>query len=651
MRRSDLIAAAAIVIGTFVAYFPAIRGGFLWDDDQHVIRTSAEARGGEAARGGETRGGRDTGLGDLRGLVRIWFDPGATPQYYPLVHTSFWLENRIYGARPAGYHIVNILLHALVAVLFAGLLRRLSIPGAWIAAALFALHPVAVESAAWITERKNLLSAVFYLLAMGAYLEWSAPEGRRRNRLYVASCLLFVCALLSKTVTATLPAALLLVAWWRRGRITRRDVRPLLPFFLIGIGMAAVTIGMERHHVGARGGEWSLSLLDRLGIAGRALFFYAGKLVFPARLTFIYPRWDLDRAGHQLLVWPAAAVTILALLWFARRRITRAPLAAALFFAGTLVPALGFFNVFPMRYSFVADHFQYLASLGPFALAGAASARIPRRPRGIAGVSLAVLLGVLTWSRCGAFRDAETLWRDTIAKNPACWMAQHNLGLILEGRGEVADAITRYRAALRIRSDLEETHFNLANLLARTGRIEDARLEYLEALKSRPDYVDAWNNLGNVLQLMGRGPEAIESYRRAVACDPGHLIARKSLAYALGLSGNAHASIVEYRAAIRLAPDDPGIMNNLAWLLATAADPADRDPAEAVRLAEGACRRTGFADASMLHTLATAYAEAGRLDPAISAIERAIDAAPRSGHTDLIPQMRSALERYRSGVR
>jgi tetratricopeptide (TPR) repeat protein len=617
MRMRELLAAAAIVAATAVAYVPAMRGAFVWDDDQHVVQSDQ--------------------LGSLRGLARIWFVPGTIPQYYPLVHTTFWIESRLWGLHPFGYHLVNVLLHATVALLFCGLLRRLNVPGAWFAGAIFALHPVHVESVAWVSERKNVLSGLFYLLAIRSYLRYAPPEEERPEGLrhYIASALLFLCALLAKTVTATLPVALLLIRWWKRGRITRRDILPLVPFFAMGIILSGVTVWMERHHVGAEGAAWDLSAVQRLIIAGRALFFYLSKLIFPARLTFIYPRWPIP-ASLAYLAYPIAACIGIAILWLSRRRIGRGVVTAALFFVATLVPALGFFNVFPMRYSFVADHFQYLASLGPIALVGALIARVGRGQgtdrasvrtagllRAATGCAFLVLPATVTWVHAGVFRNAETLWRDTIAKNPGSWMAQHNLGLVYENEGRLDSAVAQYRRAIAIEASLETSHYNLATLLVKQGKLDEGQKEFEEALRIRPDYVDAWNNLGNVFHSRGDLAGSVIRYRRALACDAGYLPARKNLAYALGELGRAREAIAEYREAARLSEDDVSVLNNLAWLLVTAPNPADRNAGEALRLSERACALTGNADASCLRTLAAAYQLSGRSAEAAAAASKA----------------------------
>jgi hypothetical protein len=309
------------------------------------------------------------------GLRRIWFEPGTTPQYYPLLYTTFWLQYRLWADASAGYHVVNLLWHLAAVVLTYAILKKLEVPGALLAAGIFALHPVHVETVAWISEQKNTLSGVFYLAAMFAYI---AFDDRRQTAsshcsklAYVASLVFFTLSVLSKSVTATLPGALLVICWWRRGRLDwRRDVMPLIPFVAIGLGSGSIAVYAEQAWVGAAGAEYELSAIQRGLVAGRSLWFYLGKLLLPVNLAFSYPKWEIDVTDWTQWVYPAGILALTLFLWALRRR-SRAPLAALLFFAGTLFPALGFGNVFPFRYSYVADHFQYLASLGIIALAAA----------------------------------------------------------------------------------------------------------------------------------------------------------------------------------------------------------------------------------------------------------------------------------------
>ncbi|MCH7870261.1 MAG: O-GlcNAc transferase, partial [Planctomycetes bacterium] len=392
--RSALVA-CALIAATIAAYGPALQGGFIWDDNDHVTHNTA--------------------VQNPSGPADIWRRLGATPQYYPLVFTSFWIEHALWGLNPFGYHLNNVLLHLLNAFLLWRVLLRLSIPAAWLAAAVFALHPLQVESAAWITERKNILSAVFYLGALLAYLRFAriGPPARSAAagwRCYALALLLFVAALLSKTVTCSLPAVILLLLWWKRGRVSWRAFVPLVPMLAIGVGMGLMTVWIEKSHIGATGSEWDLSWVERTLIAGRALWFYLGKLVWPADLMFWYPRWRIDVGEWQQFIYPAAFAGLTAALWISRRRIGRAPIVSLLIFSGTLLPALGFFDVYPMRFSFVADHFQYLACIAPIALLTAGAARAFARGRmRAAGCGVAVLLlitlATLTWKQAAVYSD------------------------------------------------------------------------------------------------------------------------------------------------------------------------------------------------------------------------------------------------------
>lgn len=551
----DIALAALLLCATLVAYAPAINGEFLWDDDGHVTKPALQS---------------------LHGLWRIWFEVGATQQYYPVLHSAFWIEHRLWGDSVLGYHLTNVLLHVVSAYLVVWIMRRMSLPGAWLAGFLFALHPVCVEAVAWIAEQKSTLSTALYLGAALTYLRF---DRTRRKSLYLGALGLFVLALLSKTVTATLPAALLLVFWWQRKQLSwRRDVRPLLPWFAIGIAAGLFTAWVERRYVAAEGPDFELTLLQRCLLASRAIFFYLGKLVWPFNLTFTYPRWKLDQSAwwqYGFLFGLLALAAGLCLL--ARRR--RGPLAAFLFFAGTLFPALGFFNVYPFIYSYVADHFQYLASLGVFAPIAygltLGAARIPRDVRWAAPLACSLLLaglGALTWQQSDMYQDSETLYRATLLRNPDSWMAHNNLGSILvKTQGRAPEAIAEFEAALRIRPDYAEAHNNLANVLEEMpGRLPEAVTHLQAALRSRPGEAAIHNNLGSVLAKMpGRLPEAIAEYEAALRIDPGFVYAHNNLGIALTqIPGRLPEGVDHIRTALRLAPSIAELHNSLANALA-----------------------------------------------------------------------------------
>ena len=545
---------ASIFCAILLAYWPALRGGLVWDDASHITNPALQS---------------------LHGLWRIWFDLGATQQYYPLLHSAFWMEHRVWGDAVLGYHLTNLILHAVAACLVVRIVQRLSLPGAWLAGLIFALHPVCVEAVAWISEQKSTLSGVFYLGAAIVYLRF---DQSRRRRDYLCALGLFVLALLSKTVTATLPAALLVVFWWQRGRIGfRRDVRPLLPWFALSAAAGLFTAWVERTYIGARGADFALTLTERFLLASRAVWFYAGKLVWPTHLIFTYPRWKIDAGVWWQYLAPAGVLAAAMGLWLLARR-HRGPLAGFLIFAGTLFPVLGFLNVYPFIFSFVADHFQYLASLGmivPITCGLALGARRIRLGKPammvLPGVLLATL-GILTWRQSGTYRDAETLYRATLACNPASWIAHTNLGVALaESPNRLPEAVAEYQAALRLKPDNAQTYADLGNALAQMpGRLPEAVSEFRTALWLKPNSVPIRNDLGVALSLIpGRLPEAIAEFQAALQLNPEYAEAHDNLGVALmQVSGRQAEAIAEFQAALRIRPSYADARNNLARALA-----------------------------------------------------------------------------------
>jgi tetratricopeptide (TPR) repeat protein len=631
--------ASAVTAAVLAVYWPVYRAGFIWDDDAHVTRPE---------------------LRSLHGLWRIWTEIGATQQYYPVLHSAFWFEHRLWGDSAAGYHLLNVLLHATAACLFAAVLYRIwkNFPAAtsaqhkqtflaascevksravrtppadgvqWLAAFLFALHPVCVESVAWISEQKNTLSAVFYLFAAWAFLGW---RGDGRRRLYWLATAAYGLALLTKSVTATLPAALVVVLWWREGRLSwKRHVLPLAPWLAAGASAGLFTAWIERGYIGAQGAQFNFSGAQRLLIAGRAACFYLGKLVWPSHLSFVYPRWTIEGGAPLLWLYPAAVAASILILAFAVR--ARGPLAAALYFLGTLFPALGFINVYPFVFSFVADHFQYLASLGVFALVAAGWGIWHRRARvayvpAAAASAVVLILGYLTWRQSQIYRDQETLYTATLAENPDCWLAHDNLGVVLEHTGRPAEAVLHYREALRLKPDYPEAYNNLGNALARMRRWDDAEAQYAQALRVRPGFAVAELDWGNALGDSGQYAEATVHYENAIRLHPDYPDAEYRLANALANSDRLADAMAHYEQAIRLQPDYPEAEANLGLALATVGQVEEGLPhiEKALRL------RPDYAEA---HTyLGLALARLGRYDAAVIEYRAALRLNPGSTET------------------
>ncbi len=615
-----LVLAAASVL----AYLPCLNGGVLWNDPDYLTAPA---------------------LRSLHGLWRIWFEVGATQQYYPLLHSAFWVEHRLWGDSMLGYHLANVLLHAGVAGLLGLLLRRLSVPGAFLASLIFALHPVFVESVAWVTEQKNTLSGVFFLLAALAFLRWRERPGAAG---YLLATLLFAAAVLSKTVTAPLPAALLVILWWKNGRLSwRNDVLPLVPWFGIGAAGGLFSAWVEKIYIGADGDAFSLSLGQRFLIAGRDIWFYLGKMAWPADLIFIYPRWEVSTAAGWQWVFPLAALALAAVLWGVRRS-SRAPLAALLLFTGLLFPILGFFKVYAFLYSFVADHFAYLPGMAFIALIaagwgqaleGCARRRAWATERMLRAGAAAVVcaLGVLTWRESRTYADVETFYRTIISRNPDCWMAHNNLGLFMGEAGRYPEAIAEYREAMRLHPEPMD-HYNIGVVYADEGRLAEAVGEFSEAIRLKPKYPEALFNRAVAYGTLGRIADAIAGYREALRADPNFAEAHNGLGFTLTYTGNVPEGISECAEAVRLSPGSRDARFNLGYALAAAHRYAEAiasyavaerlDPAfpEVHRFLGVSLAATGrFAEA------ADQFREALRLRPGDAAAQRDLDDVLRLG--------------------
>ena len=537
-----------------MAYQPVWHAGFIWDDDQYVTQNPL--------------------LTAPNGLRRIWFSLDSPSQYFPLTYGTFYLERALWGLRPAGYHWVNLLLHAANALLAWRLLARLRVPGAWLAAALFALHPVQVESVAWITERKNVLMGFFFLLTLLAWTRFIDEKTKRPWRFYTLALIFYALALSAKTTACTLPAALLLILWLQKKPVGWRRLGQAAPFVALGIGMGLVTVWWERYHQGTQGKLFEIGPVERVLIASRALWFYAGKLLWPANLTFSYPRWTIPASAPLAYGWLLATAALGVAIWRLRRWAGRSVEVAAVFFAVTLSPVLGFIMLYTFAYSFVADHYQYLACLGPIALAAAGMERgwgRMTKQRPFPGIlfcaAFLTALGVLTWHQCGMYADEETLWRTTIVRNPGSWLAQNNLGEIYLHKGEVEKSVAQFRDALKIRPDDADTRFNIGIALGLEGKDEESIAHYRKALEIRPGDTDVRYNLANALVNHGKLDEAIAHYREILKIKPGYADARLNLGAALAKNGQMEEAIAQYQKTLEISPGSAEAHNDLGMAL------------------------------------------------------------------------------------
>ena len=649
--RQDVLAFLALGLLVIVPYLPAMLwGSFVWDDR---ILTLSQA------------------VPDWSGLWRLWsgeaYTMDDTPEahYWPLVYTTFWLEHKLWGFAPAGYHIVNVLLHLVNTLLVWQLLRRLAVPGAWMVAAVFAVHPLHVESVAWVIERKDLLSGLFYLAAVLAWMRF--VEQPRRGR-YAGALALYVAGLLSKSIVVTLPVALLIWHWWKQGRVTSTDLLRLVPFGVVGL---VITVGDLSFSRSVEPLSLGYSLTERMLIAARALWFYAGKLLWPSELAVIYPLWDI-RVGDPL-AWGylIAAVALVVFLWGFRQRIGRGPLAGALFFAVTLLPVLGFVDYGYMEYAFVADRFQYLAGIGVMAVViGAASCSVCRLPSmwqkvalGAAALTL-VVLGLLTWQQASIWRNKETLWRHVVTLNPQArdahlslskalyrqeryeealkaarvaveqrpnyYNTHATLGAILNALGRFAEAETHLRRAITLHLQGWYAHLHLGDALYKQRRYEEALEATRVAVEQRPNYFKTHADLGLVLSALGRYEEAETHLRHALVLHPQAQVVHLHLGDALYKQGRYEEAIDVFAQAVALAPDSTRAAE-LHFLMGQAARENGQSESAAKYYMHTLEADPHHAEA--LHWLAMLRAEQQRYDEMLVLLQRLIALRPDDAAT------------------
>ncbi|MDB6125664.1 MAG: Tetratricopeptide repeat protein [Pedosphaera sp.] len=590
------IGAAIIFLVTLLSYIPAIRSGFIWDDDDMLTNNPL--------------------VKAPDWIHSIWLT-GQFYDYYPLTLTSLWIEWRLWAMDATSYHVTNVLLHIITAITFWRVLKRLNIPGAWLAGLVFAIHPVNVESVAWITERKNTLSEVFYALALLCFLRFDQSPtsiGNSRFRWYGLALFSFLLALLSKTSVVMLPFVLLGCAWWQRRQITRRDILQSVPFFGLSTALGLLTVWFQYHKAIGTDVVLTSSFWERLAGAGWAVWFYLYKALLPLQLSFVYSRWTVD--AHSFISYLPGVLVVLSLglFWWYRRTWGRPLLFGFGYFVVTLFPVIGFFKIYFMKYSLVADHWQYPSIIGIIALVVAglwratetiaarltmASSSSPSSsifsPTHIPTYTLTLALGlslsILTWGQCSIYHDDETLFHDTLAKNPSCWMAYHNL------------------AAARLERWKHSEGDRDAKLLSEAFDYDT------KALQFNPDHAGAHYDLGFILIMQGKVAQGLP-----------HL-----------------------RDAVRVQPDMLPALDSLGWVLATYENPRLRNGKEAVQYAKTAVSITEEKDPKFLDTLAVAYAETGQFQDALATAQKAMNLAMATGQRDLASEIQAQLPLFRAG--
>ncbi len=640
--QRDWIWALVLVFAVMAAYSPVGWAGYVWDDDAVITANPCV-------------------VGPL-GLKEIWTTSAA--DIAPLTISTFWLEHALWGLAPLPYHLVNVLLHGACAVLLWRVLRELRVPGAWLGAALWALHPVQVESVAWITEMKNTESGVFYLLSILCFLRWlktgDSEEKKGGVWDYGWTLLFAALAMACKSSTVILPVVLLLCAWWQESRWQGRHLRGIAPIFLLAVLAGIVSLWTQGEHLAATPDpQWYRTWPESSATAGDAVWFYLGKLVWPYPLMTVYPRWQPD-TGSVISYPPTLAVVIvLVILWLKRDSWARPWFFVFAYFLVALLPVLGFADLYYQRYSLVADHFQYLASMGPLALAGAGLFRLANlvalgktRLRSSLGSAVLLLLGTMSWQRTWVYQDKETLWTDAVAKNPACWVGYNDLAYLFRNKGQVDRALALLQTALAIYPNYAEAHNNLGNIFDEKGQANEAMAEYQKALELNPNYAQAHYNLGRNLEQKGQLDEAMNQFQMALAIDPYYASAHHNLGNILAQKGQLDEASEQFQAALAFNPNEAATHYNLGRILQQKGQLAEAlgEYQKAIEL------DPDYAESH--NNLGDILARAGRIDEAIDHYRKALANDPNfaDAHSNLGAclfqkgQLDEAIDQYQKAL-
>jgi tetratricopeptide (TPR) repeat protein len=551
IRWSTILQALVIVATVLWIYWPVLHGDWLWDDTL-LVRDNAVVH-------------------EPYGLWKIWFDPGSLFDYQPLKVSVVWLQWQLWGNDTLGYHLTNVFLHLLSALLVWRLLSKFGLRLAWLGGLIFAVHPVQVESVAWIAELKNTLSLPPFLLAMCAWIDF---DERRKTKDYILALGLFLVAMLCKTTMVMFPVVILLYAWWKRGRVGWKDARVTAPFFVVSLSLGLVTVWFLHNHAMADDPIQLGGFFSRLACAGLSISFYFSKCLLPVGLIPIYPRWVVDPSKLiQFLPWPIL-VAVIFWLWTKRGSWGRHALLGIGFFLINLAPFVGFNTASYMAFTWVMDHILYIPIIGLIALVVAAlgqmEIQLPSSFR-FYGIGLlagiVVLLVLASRGYAALYLNSETLWSYELRHNPEAYPAHNNLGDVQLEQGRLPEAMEQFEEALRIKPDYAEACYNLGTALLRAGQLTKAIEQFELALRINPDYAKAHGNLGDALQQAGRLPEAIEQFKQALRIKPYYADAHYNLGNALQQTGRVPEAIEQFELALQINPDDAEVRNNLGFAL------------------------------------------------------------------------------------
>lgn len=652
-----LISAVIFIIVVFFIYWPSMNGSFIWDDDAYITANPL--------------------ITAKDGFSRIWYSFDHPSQYFPMVYTVFKVEYNLWGFKSIGFHLVNVIIHIINTFLVWYVLSKLKIPGSWLAAIIFAIHPINVESVAWITELKNTMMMFFYLLS---FMTWFKVIDGEKNGLkmwgfYLLSFFLFICSLFSKTTACTLPVIMGIVLWTKNIPVFRKQWLTIIPYIIFGIMMGAVTIWWEQVR-GASANVLTLNYVERFLVAGKALCFYIEKMFVPFNFMFSYPLWKISWLKPLHYVWIILFSGFLFSIWFLRNKIGKGPCAALLFYAVTLLPVLGFISIYTFYYSYVADHYVYVACIGPFALFSSlvvkkwhqSNLQIKRIITFFV-ICIIILLSIQTWRQSHIYKNYDTLWADTLKKNPRSLLANANMGTLYQERGDIEQALKYYFKALEIYPDDYVMYYNVGSIFKVQGKLDEAVKCFERAIQILPTYATAHNNLANTLKLQGKTDEAIEHYKISIALqpkesktyynlantyriqgknkeaitlyakaaelEPSFVDARINLAYTLESNGQIKEAITQYQKVLDIDPNCVPVLNAVSTILTDSMDPNIRNTKEAIKYAEKAADVTQNNDLVTLKTLTNAYSADNRKQEAIATAQIAIDLANASNNIEL----------------
>lgn len=533
---------AVIVAAGLWVFWPALHGGWLWDDDGLIQNNRL--------------------IHDPSGFWKIWFEPSRLIDFFPLTVTVEWLEWHLWQSETFGYHLTNVVLHLTSSLLVWHLLSKFGLRLAWLGGLIFAIHPVVVESVAWMAELKNTLSMPFFLLAMCVWIDYE-NEGKRRD--YFLTLGLFAVAMLAKTTMVMFPAVILLYAWWKRSHIGWKDLKASAPFFAVSLGLGLVTIRFLHSHAIERPNVSMEGIFSTLALGAQSMAFYFTKFFLPIGLMPMYPKWVIDPPTLiQFLPWLILGVA-LGWLWTKRMTWGRHALLGLGFFLIMLIPFIGFVPGSYMEFTWVMDHLLYIPIVGLIGLVVAGmeqmSGQLPVVIRSVGAVMVVGVIGLLAWgSRDYAklYIDQQTLWTYTIQHNPGAWVAYNNLGFVLFESGRNAEAMDLYAKALKLYPDYEMAHYNMGNALVMSGqdRYDEAMLQYEQVLKLNPNNANVHNNLGNIYARQGRISEAIDQFQQASKNNPYDIAAHGNLGNLYGQQRRLPAAIEQFEEALKIDSND-----------------------------------------------------------------------------------------------